>query len=302
LRRFDPRKLVTGLAAAAVLMAQTVAWAAPEAQLSGRVYERANGAGVANAAVYLCGENGFAYTDSEGKWTAKLASGMGYCARVVGGTPAGEVAVAVNANPDVGTPDSYEYQYAGKNCYHSSGCSALASKWDRAQDSGLDFAFAAAASIAGAPGAAPTAVSADKVATAQMPGLGDGVSCGVVPSGKQLSSGWGPYALACKDAQGSAAKAGVTVRWAIKVGRDGETYKNLSAVTIDQSGHQSAIKGAAYDKKAGLVTFEAPGEAMVGVKGTTLRAPVFYLVVAGVALLIALFTSVVWWRGRKAQT
>jgi hypothetical protein len=213
------------------------------------------------------------------------------------------VAVAVGANQEVGSPDSYEYQYAGKNCYHNSGCSQLASKWDRATDSGLDFAFApGAATQGGGTAAVPQVVSPDKLATAQLPGLADGLTCGVLPAGATLKSGWGPYGLSCKDAKGTPAAAPASVHWTIKVGSKAESYQNLSAVTIDQSGSQKAIQGAAYDKKTQTVAFEAPGEANVGVLGSSLRAPLFYLVVAGVALLIAIFTAVVWWRGRRAET
>src|SRR5437868_147182 len=85
----------------------TQTMAAGSVTVSGRVYLSAGNAGVANAAICLCGGNGYAYTDADGKWSVTLEAGVGYCARVVGGVPAGDVAEAVANNREIGGSETY---------------------------------------------------------------------------------------------------------------------------------------------------------------------------------------------------
>ncbi len=85
-------------------------------------------------------------SDGNGNFRFNVNSGAGFCVRASGqpgvwGTP------TTNNNGDVGGANvpSYEYQIAGKNCYHA--CGGGANTWDRNTDGSYDFNWAEHRSI-----------------------------------------------------------------------------------------------------------------------------------------------------------
>jgi len=311
------RRKIWGLVMALAVAAEVFSGgqvSAANVTVAGRVYNKATGAGYANVAIYLCGANGYAYSGDDGSWKANLASGAGYCARVVGGAPAGLSASAVNNNPEVGGVDTYEYQTAGKNCYKSkdASCSVEARKWDRKDDNGVDFAFGAAATPTPAAAPAPAgsgappaagrkATSVDGVASADVSAAPESATCTVTNGPKVQNVDWGPYGLECKDANGSVLTSQGTVRWTFSLGDKVKQFKALSALTIDNSSKIRAVNGAIYDPKGKTLAFDAPAGQKVAARGTNLQPPVYYLAVAGAALLVAVIVGIWWWRGRRAR-
>ncbi|MCC7289240.1 transglycosylase family protein [bacterium] len=99
---------------------------------------------IKGAKVEFCTSNGFyVNTNDDGRFSAEIPKGDDYCVRVASGIPAGYTLAQSNNNPEHATAQSYEYQKAGENLYHSFWQLFSAQfSWDRRDDSGFVFWYA----------------------------------------------------------------------------------------------------------------------------------------------------------------
>lgn len=106
--------------------------------ISGRVYDTRTNTGISGVSLNTC--QGTAKTNSSGNFSFTANIGSGFCLRVTAGIPGGYSGPTTSQNPEVGnSATTYEYQIAGKNCYHS--CANQQGTYDRNSDSGYNFAY-----------------------------------------------------------------------------------------------------------------------------------------------------------------
>ncbi len=111
--------------------------------VKGRAYDKRTGKGIPGIVIETCNA-GQRTTDSSGNYSFSAMYSTGYCLRPQSGKPAGYSGPTTIQNPEIGNSTThYEYQIAGKNCYHNAdgGCGGPQLTWDRPTDSGLDFIY-----------------------------------------------------------------------------------------------------------------------------------------------------------------
>lgn len=109
--------------------------------ISGRVLS--DDAPLKQAKVEFCNSGLFTYTRDDGRFSIDLPRGADYCVRVTSKVPAGYSLARNNNNSEHATAQSYEFQKAGDNLYHSLWqLFAPQFSWDRASDSGFVFWYA----------------------------------------------------------------------------------------------------------------------------------------------------------------
>jgi hypothetical protein len=126
-----------------------------------------------------------------------------------------------------------------------------------------------------------------------------GLNCTLTPATKLAKATWGPYMIACQDANGQPAPV-QRVQWTFNLGNAANGYRTLSAMAIGADGKSGSV-AASYDKKTHAAAFDTDSNGAVGVQGSKLRAPLFYLILAGVALPLAGMTVWQSWRARRSS-
>ncbi len=114
------------------------------AVISGKVYNKATGVGMANIAITTCmSDKPTVYTDASGNWSLRVTIGTAFCGRIASTIPATLTGPVLNNNPEHAASHTYEYQSAGKSLYHSSTIATTNPyyTWDRKVDTGYDFAY-----------------------------------------------------------------------------------------------------------------------------------------------------------------
>lgn len=114
--------------------------------VQGRVYDSRTGQGIKGVTLTGCNGHTPNPTDSNGNYYFSVGTGGSYCARVMGGIPAGWSGPdTVNNRTNHTGALTYEYQIAGIDCIHAypvpTECDANTKSWDRTTDSGVDFAY-----------------------------------------------------------------------------------------------------------------------------------------------------------------
>jgi hypothetical protein len=142
-QRFSAGLLAVTIACAAAIGLQySGAQAAGSYTLKGRVYNVADGTGLANAKLNLCYGH-TVVTDGAGNWSfGGLSQKSLYCVRYLSGVSGGiSRTLAVNSRTDQGSRQTYEYQSAGYSCYQDKSCATAEQHYDLASDEGLDLAM-----------------------------------------------------------------------------------------------------------------------------------------------------------------
>jgi hypothetical protein len=133
--------------------------AASMATISGRVYNSSNNAGLSGVTLKLCSGNPNVVTNSSGNWSYTLTQAHWFCVEYLSGAPTTVTyrdAPNRTAEAKADGIKYYESQVAGLNCYHNSGCSNDAPKYDRSVDTGYDLRFLSKATPAPTPTPTPT--------------------------------------------------------------------------------------------------------------------------------------------------
>ncbi len=108
--------------------------------LKGRVFNSATGQGMAGAKVNLC-YNRFVTTDANGNWSLpNRPKNDRYCVRYEGGIPGDWIGnKAPNSRATQGVRWTYEYQFAGIDCFNNPLCPAAEQRYDLGTDENLDI-------------------------------------------------------------------------------------------------------------------------------------------------------------------
>lgn len=119
--------------------------AASMVTISGRVTNFSTGGGLSGVTLKLCSGNPNVVTNSSGNWSYTLTQAHWFCVQYLSGASSTVVfkdAPNLTSEAKAAGMKSYESQVAGLNCYHNSGCSNDAPKYDRSVDNGYDLRFA----------------------------------------------------------------------------------------------------------------------------------------------------------------
>ena len=112
-------------------------------RITGRVVNGSTGVAISGARIFTC--TGLdtvspVKTNSTGVFDFRLTTNAGFCIRVTSGAPTGYKATTNNNIEHAGV-GTFEYQVAGKNCYHNTTCNSAQQTWDRTVDYGYSFSY-----------------------------------------------------------------------------------------------------------------------------------------------------------------
>jgi len=101
-----------------------------------------NDAPLPNVKIDTCISGKTVTTDAEGRFSFPVPLDVSYCARPTEGIPEGAKLIRTNNNIEVTDKDTYEYQKAGVDAYHSIWYLLRPEfNWDRKNDTGINFYY-----------------------------------------------------------------------------------------------------------------------------------------------------------------